>query len=80
MTQAVRHWPVTAEAWVYSQVSPHEVCYGQSGIGTGFSLSFSVLLCQYHSTMALHTHISSGRSTTCPLVTAVQRHSLIPVT
>jgi hypothetical protein len=35
--------------------------------------------CQYHSTVVLHTHVSPGGQTICPLVvTAVQRRSLIP--
>jgi hypothetical protein len=34
----------------------------------------------YHSTVALHTHISSGRWTIGMLVATVQRHSLIPLT
>jgi hypothetical protein len=34
--------------------------------------------CQYHSTVFLHTHISSGGWTVCPLAAAVQRRSLAP--
>jgi hypothetical protein len=34
----------------------HEICGGQSGNGTYFSLT-STFPCQYHSTMDLHTHI-----------------------
>jgi hypothetical protein len=37
----------------------------------------SVFPCQYHSTVVLHTHISSGRWIS-PLVAAVQRHSFTP--
>jgi hypothetical protein len=75
MAQAVSRRPFTAESWVHAQVSP---CGEQSGTGTGFSPSSLVLPCQYHSTIVLHTHISSGGWTVCPLVVAVQRHSLTP--
>jgi hypothetical protein len=34
--------PLTAEAWVRDRVSPHEICAGQSGTGTGFSPNSSV--------------------------------------
>jgi hypothetical protein len=39
MAQAVSRRPLTAEAWVRSQVSPCEICGGQSDTGTGFSPS-----------------------------------------
>jgi hypothetical protein len=45
-----------------------------------FSPSSSIFPCQYHFTMALHAHTSSGRWTVDLLVTAVQRHSLTPST
>jgi hypothetical protein len=57
MTQAVSHRPLTVEARVRAGVSP---CGRQSGIGTGFFSEFLGFPCQYHSTVALHTHISSG--------------------
>jgi hypothetical protein len=51
--------PLTAEAQVGAWVGPCEICDGRSGTGTGFclSLSSSVFPCQYHSTVAIHTHI-----------------------
>jgi hypothetical protein len=50
--EAVRYWPLTMEAQVWSQVSLCGVCGGHSGDGTGFSLSISVYLCHYHSSIA----------------------------
>jgi hypothetical protein len=43
MGQAVSRWSVTAEAPVRSRVRTCEICGGQSGTGTGFSPSTSVL-------------------------------------
>jgi hypothetical protein len=51
--QAVSRRPLTAEAWVRAPVSLCGICDGQSGTGTGFSPSYSVFPCQYHSTVAL---------------------------
>jgi hypothetical protein len=39
MAQAVSRRPLTAEARFRSRVSPCEICFGQSGTGTGFSPS-----------------------------------------
>jgi hypothetical protein len=52
MAQAVSRRPLTAEARVRSQVNPCGICGGQSGTGTGFSPSTSLLPCQFHSTGA----------------------------
>jgi hypothetical protein len=62
MAQVVGRRPLTAEARVRSWVNPCGICGGQSGTGTGFSPSYSVLPCQYHSTVALQTHIWGMRN------------------
>jgi hypothetical protein len=41
MAQAVSRRPPTADFRVQSRVSPCGICVGQSGTGTGFSLSIS---------------------------------------
>jgi hypothetical protein len=58
MAQVVRHRPLTEEA----RVSICWVFGAQRGTSrpTRFSLSSSVLPCQYHSTVALHIRISGG--------------------
>jgi hypothetical protein len=43
IAKAVSRQPLTAEARVRARVSPCGICGGQSGTGTGFSLSSSVL-------------------------------------
>jgi hypothetical protein len=60
MAQAVSRRPLTAETRVCDQVDPCGVCGGQSGTGTSFSPGSSVFPCQYHSTVALQTHIIWG--------------------
>jgi hypothetical protein len=58
MAQVVSRRPLTAEDRVRARVNPCGICGGQSGSRTGFSPSSSVFSCQYHSTVALQTHIN----------------------
>ena len=53
----IRPWrpPVTAKAWIRFQVSPYEMCGGQSDTGTGFPPSTLVFLCQYYSANARYS-------------------------
>jgi hypothetical protein len=60
MAQVISRWLLTAEARVYARVNPCGICGKQSGIGTSFSPSSSVLPCQHYSTVALQTHIIWG--------------------
>jgi hypothetical protein len=60
MAQVVSRRPLTAEARVRARVNPCGICGGQSGTGTGFSPSSSVFPCQYHSTVAVESHIIWG--------------------
>lgn len=53
-------WPLTKEARIHALLSPSEMCSGQSGTGTFFSLSSLVFYCHYHSILAPHTHTSCG--------------------
>jgi hypothetical protein len=60
MAQVVSRRPFTAEARVCARVNPCGICGEQSETGTGFSPSSLVFPCQYHSTVALETHIIWG--------------------
>jgi hypothetical protein len=60
MAQVVSRRPLTVEARVRAPVNPCGICGGQSGTGTDFSPSSSVVPCQYHPTVALQTHIIWG--------------------
>jgi hypothetical protein len=80
MVQAVSQQPLATEAQVHAWVCPCGICGGQSGTGTGSSPSSTVFPHQYHSTMVLHPHISSGEWTIGLLEVAVHRHSLTPST
>jgi hypothetical protein len=60
MAQAVSRRPLTMEACVRAWISVCAVCGGKSGTRTSFSSSSSILPYQYHSTVALHTHIIWG--------------------
>jgi len=52
MDQAVSRWPFTAQPRVQIQITPYEMCGGQSVMATYFSLSLSVSPRHYHSTSA----------------------------
>jgi hypothetical protein len=80
MAQAVSRRSLTAEARIRFLLRPYGICGAQNDTRIGVSLSSSALPCRYHSTVALHTHMSPGGRTTGLLVAAVQRHSLTPST
>jgi hypothetical protein len=61
MAQAVSRWSLTVESRVRSRISGFVV--DKMVLDRFFPPSSLVLTCQYHPTVALHTHISrSGRS------------------
>jgi len=57
MAQVVSRQPVTADTQVPSQVSPGEICGGQSSTPAGFSPSACIVPCQYCSTIAPYSFI-----------------------
>jgi hypothetical protein len=65
MAQVVSRRPLTAEARVRSRVNPCGICGGQSGTGTGFSLSSLVIPGQYIIPPLLSKLISSGECVIC---------------
>jgi hypothetical protein len=54
MAQDVSRLPLTKEAQVRARVSQCVICGRHSGNGAGFTPSYAVFLCQYHSTVAFH--------------------------
>jgi hypothetical protein len=58
---------LTADTWVHARVIPCGIYGGHIGTGQDFSPSSSVFRCQYHSTVDLHTQISSGGVKNRPL-------------
>jgi hypothetical protein len=60
MSQAVSRRPITAEARDCTRINPYGIFGRQSGTGTVYYPSSSVFPSQYHSTVVIHSHISSG--------------------
>jgi hypothetical protein len=60
MVHTVSRRPLTAKPRLASGVIPCGICGGQSDIETCVSPNSLVFPCQYHFTVALHTHISHG--------------------
>lgn len=58
MPQVDSHWPLTAEAWIQSQVTACGIFSEQSDTGTRLSASTLVFPCKYHFTNALYSSSS----------------------
>jgi hypothetical protein len=65
MAQVVSLWPLIVEAWIHALVIPCRICGGKSGTKTVF-LSAVRFSHQYHSTVPLHSYISSERMNNRP--------------
>jgi hypothetical protein len=65
MAQVVSRRPLTAKARVRARVSPCRICGGQSGSGTGFSLSYSVFPVTNIIPTSLSKLVSSGECVIC---------------
>jgi hypothetical protein len=78
IAQAVSRWPLAAKARARFQVSPCEICGGQSGPATGFSPSTSVIPCQYHSIIALCLFIRHRGSISLAVGSTVKLHTHTP--
>jgi hypothetical protein len=76
MAQTVSRRPVTAEAWVRAVVSSCRTLWWTKLHWDGVFSDFFTFPCQYHSVMALHTHLSPAELTTGLLLSAVQRSIL----
>jgi hypothetical protein len=60
MDQAVSYRPLTVEVRISTWVSSFGICDRRSDTGEGFTPTSRAFPCQCHSTMVLHTHMTSG--------------------
>jgi hypothetical protein len=79
MLKVVSHWPFTSEARVRASVSPCGNYGGQNYTGTGFPRSSSVFPVNIIPPW-FHLHIYLGGWRIGPLVAAVQKRNLAPLT
>jgi hypothetical protein len=79
MAETVSRRPLTAEAQVRSHARTHEICGVHSGPGTDFSPSTSVFPCQFHSTNAPLSPVSTIPPTPhSPLSVSFHQRSILP--
>jgi hypothetical protein len=71
MAQEIRSRPLTAETRVRAWAFRVGFVVDEVALGMVFSPSFYIFPCQYHSTVALRAHVSSGGLTIGPSVAAV---------